>query len=330
MDLSTTYLGLSLKNPLIPAASPISRDLDTAKRLEDSGAAALVMYSLFEEQVRHEGQELDHFLDFGSESYAESLNFLPEPDEFCNLEAQEYIKHLSSLKRSLDIPIIASLNGVSNGGWIRYAQRMEEAGADAIELNIYYAPTEIDLTPQDLERRYFEDLKTVKRSVKIPVSMKLGPFFTSFGNLAKRLSEEGADGLVLFNRFFGPDIDIENLELLHTMKLSSTFENRLPLRWMAILYGNVKASLAASGGIHSALDVLKMVMAGADVTMMASALLRNGATHIATVLNDMQQWMEENDYESIEQMKGSLSCRAVADPSDYGRTNYMRSLQSYL
>jgi len=328
MDLSTTYLGLKLKNPIVPSASPLSHTLDSMKRLEDAGAAAIVMYSLFEEQIAHEAAELDHYLSYGTETYAEALTYFPEPQEF-HLGPDEYVNLLRKAKESLKIPVMGSLNGISTGGWINYAKKIEEAGADAIELNVYYIPTDPKLTAQDVENRYLEVLKAVKSTVKIPVAMKLSPFFSSMANMARRLDQAGVGGLVMFNRFYQPDIDLETLEMKPSVNLSTPQAMRLPLRWVAILYGRVKASLAATSGIHTAEDVLKMLMAGADVTMMASSLLKNGPQRITEVLARMDQWMLEHEYVSVAQMKGSMSQKSVADPSAYERANYMKVLQGY-
>jgi dihydroorotate dehydrogenase (fumarate) len=328
MDLTTTYLGLKLKNPIVPSASPLSRSLDTMKRLEDSGAAAIVMYSLFEEQIAHETAELHHYLNYGTESFAEALTYFPEAAEY-HLGPDEYLDLLSRASHELDIPVIGSLNGISVGGWVQYAKRIEEAGADALELNVYYIPTDPVLSGEDVEIRYLEALHAVRGSVGIPVAMKLSPFFTSFSNMAQRLVNAGADGLVLFNRFYQPDIDLEELEVVPSVTLSHSTANQLPMRWIAILHGRVKASLAATSGIHTAEDVLKMVMAGADVTMMCSALLKHGPEHLALVLEDVQRWMAEHEYTSIGQMKGSMSHKSVADPSAFERANYMKALNRY-
>jgi dihydroorotate dehydrogenase (fumarate) len=328
MDLSTTYLGLKLKNPIVPSASPLSHTLDSMKRLEDAGAAAIVMYSLFEEQITHEAAELDHYLSYGTESFAESLTYFPEANEY-NLGPEEYIELLHSAKGSLEIPVIGSLNGISTGGWIEYAKKIEEAGADALELNVYYIPTDPKLVSQDVEERYLEVLHAVKRTVKIPVAMKLSPHFSSMANMAQRLDNAGANGLVLFNRFYQPDIDLETLEVKPNVILSSPQALRLPLRWIAILYGRLKASLAATSGVHRAQDVVKLMMAGADVTMMCSALLKNGPQHVQQVLSELDQWMLEHEYTSVKQMKGSMSQKAVADPAAFERANYMKALNTY-
>lgn len=328
MDLSTTYLGLSLKNPIVPSASPLSHSLDGIKRLEDSGAAAIVMYSLFEEQIEHESAELEHYLSYGTESFAEALTYFPESDDY-NLGPEEYVELLHKAKQSLGIPVIGSLNGISTGGWVRFAAKIEEAGADAIELNVYYIPTDPKLTGSDVEERYLDVLRAVKQAVKIPVAMKLSPFFSSMAGMAHRLDAAGVDGLVLFNRFYQPDIDLELLEVTPNVILSTPQALRLPLRWIAILHGRIRANLAATSGIHTTRDVLKMLMAGADVTMMCSELLKNGPGRIKEVLAELDQWMVEHEYTSVKQMKGSMSQKSIADPAAFERANYMKALNSY-
>ena len=328
MDLKTTYLGLKLKNPIVASASPLSRNLDSMKRLEDAGCAAVVMYSLFEEQIEHESAELDHYLVSGAHSHAEAVDYFPTPEEY-NLGPEQYIELLGKARQSLGIPVIGSLNGISAGGWIDYAQKMEQAGADAIELNIYYIPTDPALTSQEVEDRYINVLHAVKRAVRIPVAVKLSPYFSSLAHMAARLDRAGANGLVLFNRFYQPDFDLEALEVRPDVTLSTSDALRLPLRWIAILHGVVKTSLAGTSGIHTATDVIKMVMAGADVTMMCSALLQQGPKHVTTVLDDLNKWMVEHEYLSIEQMKGSMSQASVADPAAFERANYMKALNRF-
>ena len=328
MDLKTKYLGLELKNPIVPSSSPLMINIDAVKRLEDNGAAAVVMYSLFEEQILQEQKELDTFLSQGTESFAEALQFFPQPEEFHNLRAEDYLEQIRRLKEAIDIPVIGSLNGVSAGGWMEYAQKIEQAGADALELNIYYIPTDPKMTAAEIEQMYIDDLKQVKKVTNIPIAVKLSPYFTSFANVAKRLDEAGADGLVLFNRFYQPDIDLETLDVVYDLEFSNSYELRLPLRWIAILYGKIKANMAATSGIHTAEDVLKAVMVGADVAMIASVLFQKGPRHIGRMLNDIQSWMEAHEYESIEQMKGSMSLKALHDPAAYMRANYMKTLQS--
>lgn len=329
MNLETKYLGLTLKNPLVPSASPLSSDVDNVKKMEDAGASAVVMYSLFQEQINAENQALDHFLTSSQESYAEALSYFPEPQEYHNLHAEDYLEQITALKSAVDIPIIASINGVSEGGWMSYSQKMEEAGADAIELNIYYIAGDPNVTSQEVEQMYINDLKAVKQSVSIPVSVKLGPYFSSFGNLAVRLEEAGADGLVLFNRFYQPDLDLENLEVNPSLELSNTFEKRLPLRWIAMLRPHLKGSIAATTGIHSAKDVIKMLLVGADVTMMASVLLYSGPGVLKHIEKEMIQWMEDKEYNSVEELKGAMSSTSVSDPSAFERANYIKILQGF-
>ncbi len=328
MDLKTRYLGMELKNPIVPSASPLSRNLDSMKRLEDAGASAIVMYSLFEEEIAHESAELDHYLHYGTESFAEALTYLPRADEY-NLEPDAYVELLRKAKESLSIPVIPSLNGITPGGWIKYARYFEDAGADAIELNVYYIPTDPRLTSHDVEERYTGVLTSVRDSVGIPVAVKLSPYFSSFASFAHRLVGAGANGLVMFNRFYQPDIDINQLEVAPGVTMSDSTAIRLPMRWIAILHGRIKASLAATSGVHTAEDVLKLVMAGADVTMMCSALLEHGPEHIRKVLDDITKWMQEHEYESIEQMKGSMSQKSVADPAAFERANYVKALNKF-
>ncbi|MEX0648976.1 MAG: dihydroorotate dehydrogenase-like protein [Balneolaceae bacterium] len=329
MKLETEYLGLSLKNPLVPSASPMSKDVDDAKRLEDAGASAIVMYSLFEEQINREFQVLDHFLFTSGGSYAEALSYFPEPAEYNNLNAEEYLNHIRKLKIYTEIPIIASLNGVSKGGWTSFARKMEEAGADAIELNIYYIAALPAMTSSTVEQMYIDDLKAVKEAVNIPVSVKLGPYFSSFANMAMKLQENGADGLVLFNRFYQPDIDLDELEVKPSLELSSSFEKRLPLRWIAMLSPHLTCSLAATTGIHDAHDVMKMILAGADVAMMASALLFGGPDVIRQMLIEIPEWMEKKGYNSIDEVRGAMSSASVSEPGAFERANYIRALQGF-
>ena len=329
MNLKTNYLGLELKNPLVPSASPLSANLDSVKKLEDAGASAIVMYSLFEEQITYESKALDHYLSTTGESYAEALSYFPEPDQYHNIEAEEYLEQIKILKESVDIPVIASLNGVSKGGWMSYAQNMADAGADALELNIYYVPTDPAMTSDMVETMYLENVEQVKNSVKIPVSVKISPYFSAFSNIAMQFEKAGADGLVLFNRFYQPDIDLEKLEVLPSLQMSHPFEKRLPLRWIAILRPHINISLAATTGIHTAEDVIKMILAGADVAMMASVLLVKGVEEIGIILSEMKTWMEQNGYESLETMRGSMSSASVAEPAAFERANYLKILQSY-
>lgn len=328
LDLSTTYLGLQLKNPLVASASPLTKKIDSARRIEDAGAAALVMHSLFEEQITHESNELDHYLSRGTESYSEALSYFPDLD-FYNLGPEVYLEQLNLIKQMVDIPIIGSLNGISSGGWIDYARKIEQAGADALELNLYYLPTDIDLTSTELEQTYLTLVQDIRATIHIPIAVKLSPFFSALPNMAKRLVAAGANGLVLFNRFYQPDINLEQLEVVPDIELSSSHELRLPLRWIAILYGRIDADFALTSGVHSAQDILKAVMAGANVAMMTSELLAHGIGRISTILDDLRRWMEEYEYESIEQMRGSMSQLNVAEPAAFERANYMKALNSF-
>ncbi len=328
MDLSTTYLGLNLRTPLVPSASPLTEDVDNIKRLEDAGASAVVIYSLFEEQLRRDRMELAHHLDQGTHSFAEALTYFPEPTEL-KLGPEEYLKHIQKAKAAVRIPVIASLNGSSTGGWTHYAQQIQQAGADAIELNIYYIPSDLNLTGAQVEQTYIDILQAVKAEVSVPVAVKLSPFFSNFANMAKRLDDAGADALVLFNRFYQPDINLETLEVQPNILLSTPMAMRVPLRWVAMLYGRLKADLAGTSGIHRATDVLKMLMAGADVTQLCSALLRHGVKQIGAIERDLVAWMEQHEYESVRQLKGSLSQKNCADPGSFERAQYMRAISSY-
>jgi dihydroorotate dehydrogenase (fumarate) len=319
---------LQLKNPLVASASPLSKKMDTVRRIEDAGAAALVMYSLFEEQITHESHELDHYLERGTHSFAESLSYFPDLN-YLNLGPEPYLEYLQKIKHAVNIPVIGSLNGISSGGWVEYAHRIEQAGADALELNIYYLPTDPDLTGAELEDDYVQLVRDVRAKVKLPIAVKLSPYFTALPNIAKRIVEAGANALVLFNRFYQPDFDLEELEVVPNLILSTSHELRLPLRWIAILYGRVQADFALTSGVHTAQDVLKAMMAGANVAMMTSALLENGAGRIMHILTDLQEWMEEHEYESIEQMRGSMSQRAVAEPAAFERANYIKALNTF-
>jgi len=328
MDLSTTYMGLKLKNPIVPSSSPLSQTVESVKKMEDAGAAAVVVYSLFEEQISHESGELNHYLTNGTESFAEAISYFPEQEKF-NLTPYQYLDHIADLKKAVSIPIIGSLNGVSTGGWIKYARNIEEAGADAIELNVYYIPTDPKISAVYIENLYIDVLKEVKKNVKIPIAIKLSPFFTSMANMANKLDEAGADALVIFNRFYQPDFDLEKLEVVPNLMLSTNWEMRLPLRWVAILHGNIKASLALTSGVHSSEDIIKVMMAGGDVAMIASELLINGTGKIKNLLDGVEKWMEEKEYSSISEMKGSMSQKKIAQPSAFERANYMKTLQSY-
>ncbi len=328
MDLSTTYMGLKLKNPLVAGAGPLTADVDFLRRLEDSGAAAVVLHSLFEEQITHEAAELEVHLQQGTELYAEHLSFFPRLGDY-RLGPEEYLEHIRKAKKAVRIPVIASLNGSTPGGWTAYAKEMEQAGADALELNVYFVAANPSLSGRAVESMYEEILKAVKSAVRIPVAMKLSPFFSGMAAMAVRLDAAGASGLVLFNRFYQPDIDLEKLEVVPNLVLSSPAEARLPLRWIAILYGQLKASLAATSGIGSGPDVLKAIMVGADVVQVVSVLLRRGVGELTIMLEEIQSWMREHEYESITQMKGSMSQKACPEPAAFERANYMKTLNSY-
>ncbi len=328
MDLTTTYMGMTLKNPIVPSSSPLSEKLDNIRRMEDAGAGAVVMYSLFEEQITLESHRLDHYLNYGAETFAEALSYFPDMESY-NVGPDEYLELIRRAKETVGIPIIGSLNGVSTGGWIDYARKIEEAGADGLELNVYYIPTDLRMTSAEVEQIYVDILRDVKKSISIPVAMKLSPYFSATANMAYRLAETGADALVLFNRFYQPDFDLENLEVVPRLVLSTPYAFRLPLRWVAILYGRVNTDLAITGGVHSVEEVLKAMMAGAKVSMMASELLQNGISRITQILQGIVQWMEEYEYESIVQMQGSMSQQNVAEPAAFERANYMKVLGSW-
>ena len=328
IDLSTTYMGMKLANPIVPSASPLSETLDGILRMEEAGASAVVMYSLFEEQITHDSHQLDHYLSYGAESFSESLSYLPELESY-NVGPEGYLNLIRQAKERVGIPIIGSLNGISIGGWTEYAKWIEEAGADALELNVYYIPTDVETASAEVEQTYIDILKEVKATVSIPVAMKLSPYFSATANMAHRLSEAGADALVLFNRFYQPDFDLTKLEVELHLVLSSQFEMRLPMRWVAILYGKVPVDFAITSGVHTHEDVIKGLMAGANVTMMASELLRGGTHRITLILEEMLNWMEEYEYESVKQMQGSMSQQNVGDPDAFVRANYMKMLKSF-
>ena len=326
MDLTTKYLGLTLKNPLVVSASPLSEHLGNIKKMEQAGAAAVVMHSLFEEQIEQDSEALDRSLSTGGS--AEAASYFPNVDSY-RIGPETYLENLAKAKASVKIPIIASLNGASSGGWTEYAKKMQQAGADAIELNIYTIPTDPRVNAAEIEQRYCDLVKDVKASVQIPVAVKLCPYFSAMVNMAMQLEQAGADGLVLFNRFYQPDFDLEALEVVPSLQLSTSYELLLRLHWVAILHGRVRPDLAITGGVHTSYDVLKAMMAGAQVTMMASAILKRGIDYIATVLGELQTWMEEHEYESIKQMQGSMSQKSVADPKSFLRGNYLKVLSSY-
>ena len=327
IDLTTRYLGLTLRTPLVPSASPLSQEIASIRRLEDAGASAVVLYSLFEEQLRQESAELDHHLSTGTDSFAESLTYFPQPSEF-RLGPEGYLEHIRKAKEAVDIPIIASLNGATVGGWTKFAQEIEQAGADALECNIYYIPTDPELKAAEIEQTYVDIVWAVKSAISIPVAIKISPFFTNVANVGKRLDDAGADGLVLFNRFYQPDIDLEELEIRPNVLLSTPQALRLPLTWIGILYGKLKASLAATGGIHDPQDAIKMLMVGANVTMLCSSLLRNGINQLRHMERGIVDWMEQHEYESVKQMQGSMSQMRCPDPSAFERAQYMRAVKS--
>jgi len=328
MNLTTHYLGMELKNPLVPSASPLMHELDTIKKLEDAGAAAVVLHSLFEEQIRHESRELDHHLTAGTESFAEALTYFPEPSEF-KLGPEEYLEHIGKAKAAVSIPVIASLNGTTPGGWTDYAKKMADAGADALELNLYSIPTDRGAAAADVEKAYLEIVRAVRGSVKVPVAVKLSPYFTNTAHAAAAFVQAGADGLVLFNRFYQPDIDLEELEVRPDVSLSTSADIRLPLRWIAILHGRIEADLAATGGVHDAKDAVKYLMAGANAVMLCAALLKKGPGELAVIERGLREWMEKKEYESVEQMRGSMSQKKVGDPTAFERAQYMRTLRSW-
>lgn len=328
MNLSTNYLGLTLKNPLVVSASPLTRDLENLKRMEKAGAAAVVLYSLFEEQIENEARRLFYYTTAGEESFAEALSYFPATDTYVR-EPDDYVELIRKAKAALSIPVIASLNGISRGGWTDYATAMEQAGADAIELNVYMLPTNPDLTGAEIEGVYLDILAAVKSKVKIPVAMKLHPFFSSLPNFAKKLDRCDADGLVLFNRFYQPDINLETLEVEPKITLSSPGSMLLSVRWISILYGRVQASLAVTGGVHTAEDALKCLLAGADAVQVCATLLRNGIGEITKIVEGIDQWMTEKEYESLAQMKGSMSHASTAEPAAFERANYIKALNSY-
>lgn len=329
MDLTTNYLGLTLRSPIVPsAAAPLTENVDNIRKMEDAGAGAVVLHSLFEEQIRQEREELHHHLTYHSESFAEALTYFPEPEIF-HVGTEEYLNHIRRAKQMVDIPIIASLNGSTIGGWTDFASQIQQAGADALELNIYYVPTDFHTTGAQVEQNYIDIVRAVKSAVTIPVAVKLSPFFSNMAYMAKRLEESGADGLVLFNRFYQPDIDIDELEVRPNIILSTPQAMRLPMRWIAILYGRVTPDFAATGGIHKGQEVIKMLMAGAKIAQVCSVLMRHGIAHIRDIENEMKHWMIEHEYESVKQMIGSMSQINCPDESAFERAQYMRAVQTY-
>jgi dihydroorotate dehydrogenase (fumarate) len=328
MNLTTTYLGLKLRTPFVPSASPLSEKIENIKRMEDAGASAIVFHSLFEEQVRQDHHDLEFYLNQGTESYAESLTYFPQRNEF-PVGPDAYVEHIARAKQLVSIPIIGSLNGTSFGGWMKYAQQIQQAGADALELNLYSVPSTPERSAEDIESEYLTIIASTKAQLKIPVAVKLSPYFTNFAHFARRADRNGADGLVLFNRFYQPDIELETLEVSPNVLLSTPMAMRLPMRWIAMLYGRIGANLAATSGIHRATDALKMLMAGADVTMLCSVLLRRGIGHIKVMEQEMRDWMEQHEYDSVEQLKGSMSQMHCPDPVAFERAQYMKALATY-
>jgi dihydroorotate dehydrogenase (fumarate) len=328
MDLTTTYMGLKLKSPLVASAGPLQANVDNIKKMEDAGLAACVMFSIFEEQLRQESAVLEHALTSGTESFAEALSYFPGHGEY-RVGPESYLELIHKASEAVDIPVIGSLNGVTDEGWTDFARKIQDAGADGLELNIYYIPASMKMTGREVEQRYLDVLKAVKSAVTIPVALKLSPFFSAMAHTAKQFDDAGADALVLFNRFYQPDFDLEDLEVVPHLGLSTPYEIRLPLMWIAILCGRIKASLGATRGVHSAQEVVKYVMAGADVAMMTSTLLQNGIGHARKIRDDLVTWMESHEYASVAQMKGSMSQQSVADPEAFERANYIKTLESY-
>lgn len=328
MNLTTRYMGLTLKNPLVASASPLSQKIDTIRQLEDHGASAVVLFSLFEEQIRHDADALEYFMSVGTDSFGEALSYFPVVNG-CDVGPSQYLELIRKAKSAVDIPIVASLNGTTDRGWIDFAALMEDAGADAIELNIYYIPTAMHRTGAQVEEQYLDVVARVKTAVSIPVAVKVGPYFSSFAHMAGRLDRAGANALVLFNRFYQPDFDIEARTVLPTLALSSTDEIRLPLLWIALLHGHVNCSLAATTGVHSAVEVIKYLMAGADIVMSTSALLRHGPSWLSRVITNLTEWMEKKGYDSVDQLRGSMSQKSLPDSMAFVRGNYIRILESY-
>jgi dihydroorotate dehydrogenase (fumarate) len=328
VDLTTSYLGLTLKNPLVAAASPLSKKVDTVQKLESAGVSAVVMYSLFEEQIIQEGLKLHRDLERGTYSYAEMLQHIPDYGDY-QIGPDSYVNYVSRVKKSVSIPVIGSLNGVTSGGWVEYAKKIQDAGADALELNLYDLVADFETTSTELEDRHIHLVADVRKEIQIPLAVKLSPFYTALPNFARRLVEAGVNGLVLFNRFYQPDFDLEELDVVPHLVLSNSHELRLPLRWIAILYGRVQADFALTSGVHTVEDLIKSVMAGASVTMIASEFLHSGLGRVTGLLDEVQTWMDEHEYQSILQMKGSMSQKSVAEPGLFERANYMKVLSSY-
>jgi dihydroorotate dehydrogenase (fumarate) len=329
MNLTTNYLGLHLCSPIVPSASPLTESLDNVKRLEDAGAAAIVFHSLFEEQLHQDRDEIFARLEQGTESFGESLTYLPQPQGF-SVDPEHYLEHLRLAKAMVGVPVIASLNGYTEGGWIEFAKQIQQTGVDALELNIYSVQTDPNQSASDIETHYLRIVSAVKAAVQMPVAVKLSPFFTSLAHVARRFVQQGgADGLVLFNRFYQPDFDPETLEIVPNVLLSTPMAMRLPLRWIAILYGTVQADLAATSGVHHAVDIVKLLMAGASVTMVCSALLRHGIQYLRVLEEDLVQWLESHEYESVQQLQGCMSQQNCPDPSAFERAQYVRAVSTF-
>jgi len=328
IDLSTTYLGLTLKNPLVASSSPMCADVDNVRRIEDAGGGAIVLQSLFEEQIEHESDELDRYITESSDISAEAGTHFPEMLHRV-MGPDAYLAHIMKCKQAVRIPVIASLNGTTRGGWLRYAKQIEQAGADALELNIYHIPVDPDVSGEQVERQYVELVQAMKAEIRIPLTVKLSPYFSSMANMAKKLDGAGANGLVLFNRFYQPDYDLESLEVVPNLILSNSHELFLRLHWIAVIYGSVQADMALTGGVHCATDVVKSMMAGAKVAMMTSALLKRGITYLDTLCTELLIWLGEHEYDSIRQMQGSMSRKSVPQPQAFERANYMKVLSSY-
>jgi len=328
MDFTTKYLGKKLRNPLVASASPLSESIDNIKKLEDVGIGAVVLYSLFEEQIRLEQEEYNYHTTQGTESFAESLSYFPDIHDY-KTGPELYLEHIVAAKKAVEIPVIASLNGSTLGGWTSYAKEMEKAGADALELNIYSIPTDPTIPGTEIEKQYVEIIKAVKSSIKIPVALKLSPFFSNMANMAKQFDEVGVDAMVLFNRFYQPDINLEDYEVVPNILLSQSQAMRLPMRWIAILRDQVKCDLAATSGIHTGTDVIKMLMVGANVAMICSSLLKHGINHVKNILDHMQQWMIEREYSSVSELQGSMSQKKTSDPSSFERAQYMKAITRY-
>lgn len=330
MNLKTSYMGMELNNPIVASACPLTKEIDTIKKMEESGVSAIVLPSLFEEEISHDQDALDQFLGFTEGTSFEANDFFPEPLDFQNYKGEEYLESIVQIKKETTLPVMASLNGKTVGGWLNYAKQIQQAGADALELNIYDIPTDPNVSGAEVEKNYIDILTAVKKEVNIPVGIKVAPFFSAFANMAKKFEAAGADGIVLFNRFLEPDYDLDALEPHLRLDYSTKYEMRLPLHWIAILYGEINCSMAATRGVKTGIDVIKMIMAGADVTMIASLFYQQGIGKTKDLLIQINEWMEKNEYESIEQMKGSMSYKKVKDKSAFERSNYMKLLRSHL